>query len=64
MTNTNRFKVLREKLALVGVALWRTYDDEEQPQTYFAKRGRQLFHLHTIDDVESLLVTILEQAQP
>jgi hypothetical protein len=58
------FQTLRARAALAGVALWRACRDDDGGQAFFAMRGREIFHLPTINDVEAFLVAIDEQAAP
>lgn len=65
MSNPRKqFTTLRARAAFFGWQLWQTVEDEVSPETYFAKRGRQVFHLPTMDDVEAFMVENIGQATP
>ncbi len=65
MSNPRKqFTTLRTRAAFFGYQLWKTVEDEVSPETYFAKRGLQVFHLPTMDDVEAFMVGNIGQGTP
>lgn len=63
LINHNQFQRLRQRATAQGVMLWRTCQDDDLPVTFFARRGRDVFHLPGIDDVENFLAYLTQRTQ-